>query len=295
MSPENKPYVQTYTIVAGSLACNSKCPYCVAKMTPHQGVELKETEVNWRNFDLGARLTLQWGAATALITSKGEATLFPHQITQFMYRLKEHKFPLVELQTNGILLAEDSFDSHLKDWYELGMSVIAVSMAHYDSEKNNKIFQPDNKKILDLESLIDKLHKSKFSVRLTCIMLKDYIDNIQEVYNLINFAKNNNVEQLTVTPVNRPKESENKEVAEWVNTHLVPQESRENIKSFLDKKSTKLRELVHGAVVYDYKGQNICLNNCLTIDPTDTAIRQVIFFPDGHVRYDWQHKGAILF
>ncbi len=295
MTKESRPYVQTYTIVAGSLACNASCPYCVAKMTPPQGVESKEPEVNWRNFDLGARLALQWGAATALITSKGEATLFPHQITQFMYRLKEHRLPVIELQTNGIMLIEDSFDSHLKDWYDLDMNVIAVSMAHYDPEKNNEIFRPNNKKILDLVGLIDKLHKNKFSVRLTCIMLKDYVNNIQEVDNLINFAKKNDVEQLKVTPVNRPKESENKEIAEWVNTHMVPQENREKIKSFLDKKGTKLRELVHGAVVYDYKGQNICLNNCLTIDPTDTAIRQVIFFPDGHVRYDWQHKGAILF
>ena len=200
MTTENRPYVQTYTLVAGSLACNAKCPYCVAKMTPSQGVEQKEPEVNWRNVDLGARLALQWGAATALITSKGEATLFPYQITNFMYRLKEHKFPMIELQTNGILLAEDSFDSHLKDWYELGMTVIAISTAHYDAEKNNQIFKPNNNKVLDLENLIDKLHKNKFSVRLTCIMVKDFIDNIQEVYNMTAFAKNKDLIPLFCNP-----------------------------------------------------------------------------------------------
>ena len=32
----------------------------------------------------------------------------------------------------------------------------------------------------------------------------------------------------------------------------------------------------------------------LTKDEMD-AIRQLIFFPDGHVRYDWKYPGAIVF
>jgi hypothetical protein len=53
-------------------------------------------------------------------------------------------------------------------------------------------------------------------------------------------------------------------------------------------------ELVHGAIVYDLHGQNICLTNALTIEPRSDEIRQLIFFPDGHLRYDWQYKGAII-
>jgi hypothetical protein len=67
------------------------------------------------------------------------------------------------------------------------------------------------------------------------------------------------------------------------------------MRHFFDTNGTRLRELVHGAIIYDYKGQNICLSDCLTMNPKDNSIRQVIFFPDGHVRYDWQHEGAILF
>ena len=55
-----------------------------------------------------------------------------------------------------------------------------------------------------------------------------------------------------------------------------------------------LMSLVHGGMVYDIGGQNICMANCLTIDPNEEELRQLIFFPDGHLRYDWQHKGAIL-
>ena len=53
-------------------------------------------------------------------------------------------------------------------------------------------------------------------------------------------------------------------------------------------------KLMHGATVYDVAGQNVCLSNCLTVGKTDEDIRQLIFFPDGKISYDWQHEGARL-
>jgi hypothetical protein len=47
--------------------------------------------------------------------------------------------------------------------------------------------------------------------------------------------------------------------------------------------------------VYDVDGQNVCLSNCLSNDPQTGDLRNLIFFPDGHVRWDWQYQGAILF
>lgn len=290
----DKPYVQTYTIVAGSLACNARCPYCIAKMTPAQGMEKKLPEVNWRNFEIGTALAKAWDAITVLITSKGEATLYPEQLTEFMQHLKQYRF-MIELQTNGIKLMEDSFDKHLLDWYNLGLTTIAVSIAHYDSNRNKSIYQPHNDNILDLTALIDKLHGKGFSVRLSCTMLNDYIGSIEELCNLIDFAKENKVEQLTATPVRKPAKSENEEVAKYVEEHRVPEKTISDMKQFFDTNGTRLRELAHGAIIYTYKRQNICLSDCLTMNPKDNAIRQLIFFPDGHVRYDWQHEGAIFF
>lgn len=290
-----KPYVQTYTVVAGSLACNARCPYCIAKMTPAQGVEKKLPEVNWRNHDKGARLAREWGAATALITSKGEATLYPEQLTEFVHSLRQREFPLIELQTNGIKLIEPSFEKHLDDWYAWGMTTIAVSIAHYDSKKNKSIYQPHTENLLDLGKLVDRIHGKGFSVRLSCIMIRDYIDSTEELCRLLEFAKDNNVEQVTATPARKPGKSESKEVADYVEAHMLPEKTICDMKNFLNSNGKKLRKLMHGAMIYDYKSQNICLNDCLTIDPDDISIRQMIFFPDGHVRYDWQYEGAVLF
>ena len=50
----------------------------------------------------------------------------------------------------------------------------------------------------------------------------------------------------------------------------------------------------HQAEVYDVEGPNLCLPDSLTIEAGTENLRQLIFFPGGHLRYDWQHPGAIL-
>ncbi len=287
---------QTYSIVVGNQACNAHCPYCVSKMTPELGVKGK-VEVNWRNFEIGARYAKELGVSTAMLTGKGEPTLFPDQITDYLKHLNglgTQRFPFVELQTNGLLLAERSLDNHLDEWYQLGMTLIAVSIAHYAPEKNRQIYVPNKEEYINLEGLIDKLHEKKFAVRLTCILLKDYIDNPAEIDNLADFARQNNVEQMTVRPVRKPKESRKQNVSEWVKEHGINDESMIKIRDYLEKNASKLMRLAHGATVYDLNGQNLCLSDALTIEPASDYIRQLIFFPDGHLRYDWQYAGAVL-
>jgi hypothetical protein len=55
-----------------------------------------------------------------------------------------------------------------------------------------------------------------------------------------------------------------------------------------------LLELAHGAKVYDYQGQNISLNSCLTNSSNPDDIRQLIFSSDGHLRNSWTKDGAII-
>lgn len=287
--------IQTYSIVAGSAACNAHCPYCVSKMTPLGGIGLEEPDVNWRNFDIGCGYAKDNKVSTVLITSKGEATLFPNQITNYLKHLEPYKFPFIELQTNGIALAKNpKYEKHMETWYDLGMTLIAVSIAHYKTKKNKEIFQPKSECYYGLSDLIDKIHSKGFSVRLSCTMAKGYIDDVKSLEELLEFARENNVEQLTIRSIERPEESRDKEISEWVEEHKLDKKQEHQIKKFLQENGKEIMKLVHGAVVYDLNGQNICLTNALTIEPSSEDMRQLIFFPDGHLRYDWQYKGAIL-
>ncbi len=287
--------VETFTILSGTTACNAKCPYCISKMTPKQGIDLEEPRVNWRNFRKACLFAEKKGVTNVLITGKGEPTIHPDQITEFLEELKKFSFPIIELQTNGIVLEKEfkKYENHLKDWHKKGLDVVSISIAHYDPLKNGNIFTPE-KNYIDLEKLIRRLHNIGFSVRLSCVLIKGYIDSVHEILKLINNARKWKVEQLTLRQLARPLTSENTRVSEWVRDNTVGDKELENIRSFFEKNAKRLITLEHDTVIYDFNDQNVCLTNALTIESRTENVRQLIFFPDGHLRYDWQFKGAIL-
>ena len=290
--------IQTFSIVAGSEACNARCPFCISKMTLSLGVELKEPEVNWRNFEVACRFAKQSGVTTVMLTGKGEPTLFPKQITQYLQKLARHEFPLIEMQTNGIVIAEkwEIYKTYLQEWYDLWMTTIAISIVHYEPEKNRQVYVPYKQSYINLSDLIKELHSIGFLVRLTCIMANGFIDSAEKVKNLLNFAKENQVEQLTVTPVNKPDEehSRNKEAWDWTNTHHLTNVQLSEIIQYVEKSGVHILTLQHGAKIFDVGGQNLCLNGCLTVNPAGEDLRNLIFFPDGRMRYYWQYPGSVI-
>ena len=287
-----KPFVQTYSVLVGTTACNAKCPFCISQMTPKCGMGNKAEDLNVRNLKKGGLIAKEYGATTALITGKGEPTLYPEQVTQAIKVLDEDcNFQLIELQTNGINLADEKFDSYLTEWYELGLTTIAVSACHWNMNNNKDIY---GKKYPYLPTLIQKLHKFGFSVRIAAMYVKGFIDNEYALGTMINFCKTYDVEQFTIRNINFPDKSENEDVKNWTMRNRLDEETETSLNEWVIKNGTKLATLVHGAEVYDVKGQNVCLSSCLTHDSESNQIRQLIYFPDGHIRYDWQFKGAIL-
>lgn len=288
--------IQTFSILAGSEVCNARCPFCISKMTPPLGVEAAEPEVNWRNFRVACTLAQRSGVTTAMITGKGEPTVFPGQIRKFLKGMEEFRFPLTELQTNGILLWERSeeYAEHLMEWYRLGLTTIAISVVHHDPEKNRQIYLPDRERYIDLPELIATLHRYGFSVRLAAVMAGGFIDGRDSLSGFVEFARANGVEQVTVRPVNRPGASRSEAVHQWAGEHHLGEDRLNEIREYLEEEGVLLMTLVHGALVYDVGGQNVCLTDSLTIDAHSEDVRQLIFFPDGHLRYDWQRAGAIL-
>lgn len=288
--------IQTFSILTGSEACNARCPFCISKMTPPQGIELKEPEVNWRNFRVACQLAMRCGVTTAMFTGKGEPTLFPAQITKFLRVLKEFQFPIIELQSNGIVIMEkpDLYSEHLRTWYDLGITTIALSIVHYLPEKNRIVYSPHRDTYIDLPALIQMLHEQKLSVRLASVMANGFMDSRQSLQDLIAFAKENQVEQLTIRPVNQPTRSRDDEAGDWTAQHHLKPDQLSDIRDYLESSGKLLMTLIHGAQVFDVDGQNVCLTDSLTIESKADDLRQLIFFPDGHLRYDWQYPGAIL-
>jgi len=287
--------IQTFNILAGNTNCNANCPFCISKMTPKNGMNCEKPGVNWNNFKKACQLAKINLVNTVLITGKGEPLLYPDEITEFLERLNKYHFPIIELQTNALILGRnfDNYYKKLKLWKENGLSTFVISVVHYKDERNKEIYTP-NAQYFKLTGLIKNLHEFGFSVRLNCILVKNYIDSIEEVKKLIQFCAENKVEQLTLKPVEVPERVENKIVADNTRKMLLPKTNEKNIQKFLENNAVRLRTLDFGGVVYDYRGQNVCMTDCLNHKPYSEDLRQLIFFPDGHLRYDWRYAGAIL-
>lgn len=288
-----------FSIVAGSEVCNARCPFCVSKMTPPNGIGAKEPEVDWRRFKQAAQFARNHGVSTAMITSKGEPTLFPRQIREYLMMLEEFGFSPVELQTNGIPIANEKpvTPRMLEDWRQFGLTTIAISVVHYEPEKNRQIYLPHQKKYIDLPALIARLHDKGFTVRLSCTMLKNFIDSPDRLRELIDFCREHKVEQLTARPVAKPQHSRDEEVYSWTQGHELTNDQIAALNDYVETAGFLLQKLGYGARVYDICGQNFCFSNCLTRDPETDEIRQLIWFPDGmgHLKYDWEHPGASIF
>lgn len=282
-----------FSVVVGTSACIAQCPFCVSGEKPCKE-NSHSPKINVRNLKIAANLANRSDIDTVMLTSRGEPTLFPEQITEYLSILKEFNFPFIELQTNGILLLNEKYKKYLKLWYDLGLTTIAISTVSDKYELNKKNYTP-NGSYYNLPNLIKLLHDIGFSVRLTCVCCKDLMDTTQKVESYIQFAKENKVEQVTLRPVN--DEYRRQSAMDWIKENKLTDADKISIKEYLDSNGTKLLELERIGTVYDIYGQNVCFSLPLTKYTRDTNpdnARQLIYFPDGHIRYEWEMDGGIL-
>jgi MoaA/NifB/PqqE/SkfB family radical SAM enzyme len=271
-------------------------------MTP--GGDGKPTQVNQRNLLKAIQIAERCGITNVLITGKGEPTLVPGHIDDYMLALR-NKFPFIELQTNGGFLFRDTMpgrrqvDEMLCQWYDSGMTTIMISNVGHDPDLNQRIYWPDNhekESPFDPTIAIKRAHDHGFVVRYTTIGVKGGVDSVAAFEQLVDFCLENGVEQLTWRPATATwdETSQDLSVNRWIEHNGVPNSAAVDIKHHVQDNATQLYSLAHGAAVFDYRGQNVCLSNCLTIDPETDVIRQLIFFPDGKLFTDWQFEGSRL-
>jgi wyosine [tRNA(Phe)-imidazoG37] synthetase (radical SAM superfamily) len=298
-----KMKIQTMSIVAGTEACNARCPFCVAGMTPAHELGAKPTPINLRNFRKACTLARMAGVTTVLITGKGEPTLFPQQISAYLEAIEAYEFPFIELQTNGLRLAEAGegqaangiTDELLADWHQKGLTTIMLSVVGTEPELNRQVYVPYRQAYLDLPGLVARLKRLGFVIRLCVVGIKEGVDSVDKLQELLAFARQHRVDQVTWRPA-KATDSGTKDASinQWIHEHSLTDAQWQAIAQWADDHGQLLMKLAHGSQVYDVAGQNLCMSSCLTLDPSEPELRQIIFWPNGRLTYDWQYQGAIL-
>lgn len=294
--------ISTMSVVVGSAACNARCPFCISKMTPANGVTLKAEAINYKNFEQCCRLAQVADVTTVLLTGKGEPTLFPEELSEVIWKLKQYKFPIIELQTNGIPIYNKKIDdSTLREWFNNGLRTVAISNVGINYELNKQIYTP-NQTYIDIDDLIDQLREIGFTVRFATVMIKNGIDTLDKLRELVHWAFLKKVDQLSIRPVTKPNLKNQLEVLnnsssvasafEWCSNNGISDDFVNDVMNFVACNGTLIRKMPHGALIYDLFGQNLCLTNCLTRDTNSEEMRQIIYFPDGSIRDSWEYPGA---
>ena len=284
----NKKKALTFTIIAGTRLCPCNCRICISKMTPTYCVGQNESKVNWQNFKRASEMAFHiYGAENVLITGKGEPTLDPAQITEFLHQLEGRPpYGKRELQTNGAYLTDPEILQFLNVWKNHGLDTVAISI--YSPEyQTNKEFFDCNRELPELGKMIDSVLSADLSVRLSCVLLKGGIDSVKTYLPLAEFCKERGVQQLTLREASISGKGEGK-YAQSVKELRASEEQVFEIEKYIQSSCVKVDELAHGATVYGDKGLQVCLTTGLSCNGKD-EIRQLIFFPNGTLSTSWEN------
>lgn len=293
--------IQTFSIVVGTRACDARCPFCVSKMTGYGRLPPAGDRIHWQNFCKACRLAQIGGTTTVLLTGKGEPSLYPREIGNYLEALKPYGFPLIELQTNTINIGRLAAGQEarvaglnkqtLRQWWIDGLNTVAVSAVDTDNMVNAAIYGPAYP---HLDQVADYLHGLGYSVRLCLMMMRGGIDCPEKLFEALEFCRAAGIEQITARPIRRPKNSRDDAAARFIAERGLTPDEEMAIRDWVGQNGTRLMSLMHGAVVYDINGQNFCLSDCLTVDPSNDDLRSLIFYSDGRLAYDWQHDGGVI-
>ncbi|VVB75016.1 7-carboxy-7-deazaguanine synthase [Candidatus Tiddalikarchaeum anstoanum] len=279
--------IESLRVMIGGYNCNAACPFCITKM---MGAGKEAPKTNWRKFDTACNYSMKGGAQSVIISGPGEPTLYPKDLTETLRKLEKYQFPLIELQTNGYYISTKEYNKNLQKWYKQGLTTILLSILSQDSTINSKAM---NIPYYNIEDNIKKIHSFNYSLRMSCVMYRGGVNSPETLESLINFARKNKVEQLTVRPIMKPPNPKGA-VYEWVKKNELSTIEQKRILEYLESKGARILKLSLGGIVYDIEGQNVAAIGWPTTVPPDEDLKQLLILPNGKLNFDKRYRGAVL-
>lgn len=279
--------IYSVSALVGNGACNANCSFCAGKYLRPQA---KENSNYYKNLEASIKLSARYGGWSLSLTGSGEPTCDPDSLTKalevYQKCAKEGAyFPNVNLFTNGILLADDSFcKNYLKSWKEKGLTNIAVSIHSENEEEQARAY--NLKSYPRLEKIIENVRESGLGIRGTLLLRKNGVDDSEKYEKSVNTLIKKGFDNLTSWPVGNPNGTRNEYTPSRFGVF--------GIKRWLHKNAKLCHGHEWGGGVYDYKGNILRITDYVTKhDPNKDFVRQLVVFQDGTVAYSWIKEGAL--
>ena len=271
--------------------CNARCPFCIAKTTWKTGC--KDNEALFKHLGRALRFARYHQVDSVMITSTGEPTLIDGMY-DVVAKAKHHGFPSIELQTNGMTLADRP--EMMGGLETLGLTGIALSVASPDPQKNCDFIGVTHNYL----ELMEKASHIGFLCRVTLNLVAGEI-NAEELPDWADLLVSKGVHQLTLRELAIPDFNVFKgsdAVSEWVLRKGMKSPAVRALQAEVSSKGTLVRRNSFGVDVYDYHGLSTAValrdDTCMSRNTDPNEIRSMILFPDGHIRTSWDLPGSIL-
>lgn len=280
-------------------ACNGNCPFCIERgrslIEEDKNLYLKRLKAIFDEFE-------KKGLLYSVSITGGEP-LLSNKILDILDVIDSYNFQMVTINTNATFL-----DKYIDDLAKHNIYGINISRHHYDEIKNNEIFQ--FKKVFtnaDLKNVINKYRQlnpnTKF--RLQCILVKDYIESLEEINNFVNFFKND-IDDFSFRQQMTVDDSFDKMTVDFFKKNYVPLQPIINeIYNNQDK-----YEFVYQRIVdyYCYEGwrckengKEICFSSSnmellskAEASEEENLIREFIYYYDGRLSGSWMDGNKTL-
>ncbi len=286
--------IYSVSAVIGSGKCNGKCPACAgAYLRPQARAHKYDAEKYWKNYKAAIRLSARYGGWSLSLTSSGEPTCDPDDVTEALRAYQECArggayFPNVNLFTNGILLGDDDFCArYLPIWKEAGLTNIAVSIYSEDHAKQSATYGLSTDEYPNYQKIFDNIRSYGIGVRCTVLLMRGLVEDAETYRRAVTtLIDTYDIDNITSWPIGNPNGSR----CAYTPSHL----GLAGIRFWLWKNGVLCHGHSWGGGVYDYNGNILRYTDYVTKhNRRKNFVRQLVVFQDGTVAYSWVREGAL--
>jgi molybdenum cofactor biosynthesis enzyme MoaA len=196
-------YANANLSVYSGQTCNARCPFCVEELRPasrgrelavHRAVESDDA----RYFERLERVLDALRPLDPSVSVTGGEPSKDPRLPLILQTLQRHQARKRTMTTNGSGLLDVRADRPVIEWVTTtGVRHLNISRAHHDGERNAQLMLlPDGLTLEQLRRVVREATAGGTRVRLSCVLLRGAIDDLEGMRRYLDFAADLGVDNV---------------------------------------------------------------------------------------------------
>jgi hypothetical protein len=227
------------------------------------------------------------GCNTVMLTGNAEPQQNKRFLVDFgiMMRLMKSPFPIVEMQTTGVLI-DGQYLRFLRN--HVGVSTISLSLFSFNDFENQKA--RNSNLPLCISEFCENVKKYDFNLRLSLNLNANFDGDLE----LFDKAKMLGADQVTVRKLYDADDGSPQSA--WIKNNRCSDAFYKGLKKRVITEGIKLRSLEYGTTAYSFNGMSVVIDDdCMAKDTRNEALKYLIVRPNGKLYSSWDDPASLIF